>query len=264
MSHLVPTFAGQIRTSLKQSLSLAIVLPLIACNTTNSKIDQTITSSIPTKEVEHTSVAKQIDERSSSMGTEPVFFGYHPIKFGGSQTLEFNRMLLALEDENLLSPQCGPSPICNSKILREYRKTVKLGRYYELKRKLELVNRVVNETLEYREDISTGPEVDYWQTFSESVRTGVGDCEDFALVKHSLLLHMGVPKEDMFITVVKDKSMNVYHAILMVKTATDYYVLDNLTEGIWPDHLVMNYQPLYSLNADQSWTHGIKRAFNNS
>ncbi|MEO1141343.1 MAG: transglutaminase-like cysteine peptidase [Pseudomonadota bacterium] len=245
---------------IKQSLALAIMLPLFACKTTSSNIDQTITSSIPTKEVEYAYNAQPKEEPLPRKATEPKFFGYHPIKFGGSKTLEFNRQLMALEDDNLLSPSCGSSPACDSKILHDFRKAVNLGQDFELSRKLEYVNRVVNEAIEYREDITIRPDIDYWQSFSQSVRTGVGDCEDFALVKRSLLLRMGVPEEDMFITVVKDKRKDVYHAVLMVKTANDYYVLDNLNDAILPHYLVANYQPLYSLSAEQSWIHGIKRA----
>ncbi|WP_347310164.1 transglutaminase-like cysteine peptidase [Defluviimonas sp. SAOS-178_SWC] len=60
-----------------------------------------------------------------------------------------------------------------------------------------------------------------------------GDCEDFALAKKKQLIEAGVPPTSLLIATVLDRRRNP-HAVLVLRTATGDYVLDNLTNRILP------------------------------
>lgn len=60
-----------------------------------------------------------------------------------------------------------------------------------------------------------------------------GDCEDFALAKKKTLIEAGLPPASLLIATVLDRRRNP-HAVLVLRTATGDYVLDNLTGRILP------------------------------
>mgnify|MGYP001419278888 CR=1 FL=1 len=65
---------------------------------------------------------------------------------------------------------------------------------------------------------------------------GVGDCEDYVLLKRHLLMEDGIPASALLITVVR-KPDGEGHAVLTVRTDRGDLVLDNLTSTVklWSD-----------------------------
>lgn len=60
-----------------------------------------------------------------------------------------------------------------------------------------------------------------------------GDCEDFALVKKKTLIEAGLPPASLLIATVLDRQ-RAPHAVLVLRTGSGDYVLDNLTSRILP------------------------------
>jgi predicted transglutaminase-like cysteine proteinase len=61
--------------------------------------------------------------------------------------------------------------------------------------------------------------------------TGMGDCEDYVLLKRKLLIDAGWPRQALSITVVRDKKGDG-HAVLTVKTDRGDFILDNSEKKI--------------------------------
>lgn len=61
--------------------------------------------------------------------------------------------------------------------------------------------------------------------------TSAGDCEDYALLKKRYLQGLGVPADDLLITVLLDEK-NEGHAVLTVVTTKGDYILDNRRDEI--------------------------------
>lgn len=82
---------------------------------------------------------------------------------------------------------------------------------------LELVNVDVNTRIVYEAD---APNRDFWQPAAITEKLGTGDCEDYAILKSSLL-----PSAYSWnILLVYDETLKQQHAVLLVD---DKYVLDN-------------------------------------
>lgn len=64
-----------------------------------------------------------------------------------------------------------------------------------------------------------------------SVNVSAGDCEDFALTKRSRLIRAGIPAGALRMADVTT-AKGTRHAVLVVKTTSGDYVLDNLRGGI--------------------------------
>lgn len=115
------------------------------------------------------------------------------------------------------------------------------------------VNELVN-SYPYIEDKRNWGKTDYWQTPDEFLARG-GDCEDFAITKYAMLEALGVPEEQLRVTVVYDKDKSIPHTLLTVHDGGEVLVLDNQTPEIRGKDAGERYQPLYSINRHAWWRH---------
>ena len=61
--------------------------------------------------------------------------------------------------------------------------------------------------------------------------TGVGDCEDYVLLKHRWLVSAGLPRQALLVTVVTDLAGDG-HAVLTVHTDRGDFILDNTRDDV--------------------------------
>ncbi len=91
------------------------------------------------------------------------------------------------------------------------------------------VNRNVNRRIKPVTDKAHWGLVDRWE-FPDD---GMGDCEDFQLLKRRILVERGLPRRAMRMTVVIDE-LGEGHAVLVIRTNRGDYVLDNKTSSVLP------------------------------
>ena len=124
--------------------------------------------------------------------------------------------------------------------------------------KLDAVNRTVNRLITYRKDEAVYGDIDYWAKPAEILAGGVGDCEDFAILKMAALIEAGVPAQSISMVVLQDRSRNVFHAVLSVATQSGNFILDNLSSTVARDAAYRSYVPLYSFSTDRASIHGAR------
>ena len=93
------------------------------------------------------------------------------------------------------------------------------------------VNKRVNKSVRAMTDMDHLGTPDRWDLAED----GIGDCEDFQLLKRHLLAAAGLPKRAMRMTVVIDEK-GEGHAVLTLITDKGDLVLDNKTSQILPWH----------------------------
>jgi predicted transglutaminase-like cysteine proteinase len=126
--------------------------------------------------------------------------------------------------------------------------------------KLEAVNGYVNARVRFVDDRVQYGVADRWQVPSETLTRGRGDCEDFAIAKRAMLRAAGVPERDLYLVVLKDLSRRADHAVLVVRAAARFLVLDNGTDRIVDSSDVQDYKPMFTFAANgKSYTHGYRR-----
>jgi predicted transglutaminase-like cysteine proteinase len=126
--------------------------------------------------------------------------------------------------------------------------------------KLEAVNGYVNARVRFVDDLVQFGVADRWQVPSDTLARGRGDCEDFALAKRAMLRAAGVPDKDLYLVVLKDLSRRADHAVLVVRAAGRFLVLDNGTDRIVDSADVADYKPILTFAAyGRSFTHGYRR-----
>lgn len=125
---------------------------------------------------------------------------------------------------------------------------------------LAIVNRWANRRIEYAEDMSNYGARDYWATARETLRSGRGDCEDFAILKYQVLASLGFDRSQMFLTLARDLVRNADHAVLVVRLGDRHFMLDNATDTLLPADVNHDYRPTMSFNSESAWLHGYTTA----
>jgi predicted transglutaminase-like cysteine proteinase len=102
--------------------------------------------------------------------------------------------------------------------------------------KLRAINRV-NEIFAAQTDWSTWGQADYWASACETLVKGRGDCEQFAMLKYSLALAMGISKRNLRLGTVKtgrgEKHMILFYFPTklgnqpLAVNVQESYILDN-------------------------------------
>ena len=119
--------------------------------------------------------------------------------------------------------------------------------------KLKRVNQFFNQW-PYRTDMEAWGQSDYWANPKEFISKS-GDCEDYAITKYYALKDLGIPVEDMRITVLNDSIRGLEHAVLAVDVDGTTYILDNVSNLILADTKLKHYKPYFSVNENFRWVH---------
>jgi predicted transglutaminase-like cysteine proteinase len=91
------------------------------------------------------------------------------------------------------------------------------------------INRAVDLAIKPTSDEAQWGVADRWSAPFETLRSGRGDCEDYAIVKYVALLEAGLSEDDMKIVILKRVFPNEDHAVLAVRVDGNWLILDNRT-----------------------------------
>jgi predicted transglutaminase-like cysteine proteinase len=121
------------------------------------------------------------------------------------------------------------------------------------------VNRWVNQSIAYRADSPRLHGGDYWADASQTLQARRGDCEDIAILKYQALLSLGIEPGNMYLTIARDLVRHADHALLVVKHAGRFYLLDDSTDDLLDGSLANDYRPILSFG-EGKWLHGLPAA----
>lgn len=96
-------------------------------------------------------------------------------------------------------------------------------------RLIQTINRRVNAEIQPITDMDHWGMVERWDIPTD----GMGDCEDYVLLKRRRLVQAGLPARALRATVVVDPA-GEGHAVLMLRTDRGDYILDNKRDSILP------------------------------
>ncbi|MBB3990563.1 transglutaminase-like cysteine peptidase [Croceicoccus naphthovorans] len=126
-----------------------------------------------------------------------------------------------------------------------------------LEKRIARVNAWVNARVAFTDDAKLYGKTDYWATASETLSRGKGDCEDYAIAKMELLAGLGVPRDDMYLTIARDLVRRADHAVLIVKIEGRSVMLDNASDALLDGDVANDYRPILSFSADKRFLHGF-------
>ena len=118
----------------------------------------------------------------------------------------------------------------------------------DVRTRVEIINRNVNQAIRYVSDIEQHGVVDLWSSPLETLAAGIGDCEDYAIAKFALLQDAGIPEQDLRILLVRDTAVRQDHAVLAVRIDRGWLVLDNRRSGLSEASGLPYFMPLFAID----------------
>jgi predicted transglutaminase-like cysteine proteinase len=108
--------------------------------------------------------------------------------------------------------------------------------------KLQLINKV-NKLFESASDLQVWSKNEYWATVCETLAKGLGDCEQYAMLKYSLAEAMGISERKIRLGVVKTQAGEGHMVLLYFPTQLyspnpmpvnlqEAFVLDNRNSSV--------------------------------
>jgi predicted transglutaminase-like cysteine proteinase len=149
------------------------------------------------------------------------------------------------DKETLAACRSGDRPCPTA--ARRFLSIVENGRQRQGRALLGEINRAINLSIRPMSDLAQYGVEDYWASPLESLGSGAGDCEDYAIAKYVALEESGIAPADLQLEIVRDIEHQATHAVVEVRYKDEWLILDNRML------LIMNteqthYYPLLTLD----------------
>jgi predicted transglutaminase-like cysteine proteinase len=179
------------------------------------------------------------------MDTVPLFGGNLFEKWSRAQA-EITRELEALN-------RCRASDTCTADAQRLIDFSAE-GAARNGRARVGLINRAVDLAIVPASDETQWGVPDHWSAPFETIRSGRGDCEDYAIIKYAALLEAGIPSDDVKIVILKNAFPNEDHAVLAARVDGEWLILDNRTLTLVRDMDLTRATPEFVLDRE-----GVRR-----
>jgi predicted transglutaminase-like cysteine proteinase len=137
----------------------------------------------------------------------------------------------------------GPCPAA----ARRFLSVIEQGRKRQGRALLGEINRAINLSIRPMSDLAQYGVEDYWASPLESLSSGAGDCEDYAIAKYVALEESGVAPDALQLEIVRDVEHQATHAVVEVRYKDEWLILDNRTLRI-VNADETHYYPLLALD----------------
>jgi predicted transglutaminase-like cysteine proteinase len=152
-----------------------------------------------------------------------------------------------LSDEETLAA-CRSGAIGCSQAAERFLSIVELGRKYQERARLGWINRAVNLRIKPMSDWTQYGFIDFWASPLQTLASGAGDCEDYAIVKYAALRELGIAPRDLRLVIVQDSMRQTQHAVLAVREENEWLILDNRTMVMLAAEQARHYYPLFVMD----------------
>lgn len=151
-----------------------------------------------------------------------------------------------LADEKTIAACRLDQTVC-SPAARRLLSLMESGGGNELRIQLGKINRAVNLAIRPASDWAQYGYADFWASPLQTLASGAGDCEDYAIVKYVALRAVGIAETDLRLMIVRDDRHQTEHAVVAVRDGQDWLILDNRTMFIVNADDAAYYNPLFVL-----------------
>jgi predicted transglutaminase-like cysteine proteinase len=155
----------------------------------------------------------------------------------------------AIDEEAGTLAQCRHNvERCSSSAALRFLAMIDEAQKWAGREKLDAVNRMMNSAIVYTSDLAQHGVADLWSAPLETLASGRGDCEDYAIAKYVLLRESGVATQDLRLLLVRDRSIGQDHAVLAVREADHWLILDNRWTALTDSSEARHLTPLFAID----------------
>ena len=135
------------------------------------------------------------------------------------------------------------------------------GQAREGRARIGVINRAINLAIKPMSDLAQWGVADRWSAPLETLSSGRGDCEDYAIAKYVALAEAGIGEDDLRLVIVRDLSVAEDHAILAVRANEKWLLLDNRRLALLEDNELRQVQPLFMRSIARALGNSCRAAF---
>lgn len=161
--------------------------------------------------------ALAFDEFSSDLVSQPR----------SSSAVKWRLVQIQMSDDAARLAACRADAEACSIEDRRFEQIVDAARARDGLARIGEVNRAVNMMIRPVSDLRRFGVRDHWSAPLETLQAGIGDCEDYALLKYLALREAGFAEDDLQILIVRDPILRADHAVVVVRHDNRWIVLDN-------------------------------------
>ncbi|HEX5472924.1 MAG TPA: transglutaminase-like cysteine peptidase [Lacipirellulaceae bacterium] len=184
--------------------------------------------------------------RDAGAPNEP--FGLPTVAPRGEISLKWRELQSRIDVDMEAVANCRVHATACSQAIRRFLSIVELGKGQEGRRQLGWINRAVNLSISPMSDWAQYGYADVWASPLQTLRSGAGDCEDYATVKYAVLRELGFSTNDLRLVILQDSKLQVEHAVVAVRYEGKWSILDNRTMAILDTEQTQNYRALFALD----------------
>ena len=183
----------------------------------------------------------------SSVLAEPFGLSTVPVASGEVST-KWHGVEADIRAENDILSLCRASAELCPAAARSFLAIVAQGRTQTGRARIGIINRAINLAIRPTSDLAQWGVIDRWSAPLDTLTTGLGDCEDYAIAKYVALTEAGVAAEDVRLVIVRDLGVGGDHAVVATRLDGDWIILDNRWLMLVKDSEMRRMIPMFVLD----------------
>src|ERR1700685_3031548 len=179
----------------------------------------------------------------------PDLFGLNSVAVARGEILtKWNRVTADIAADRDVLRRCREAaetcPASAQKLLA----VIAEGQAREGRARIGTINRSINLAIKPMSDLAQWGVIDRWSGPLETLSSGRGDCEDYAIAKYVALGEAGFSENDLRLVIVRDLGFGEDHEILAVRDSEKWLLLDNRRLVLVEDGELQRGGPLVALD----------------
>jgi predicted transglutaminase-like cysteine proteinase len=158
----------------------------------------------------------------------------------GSLVESWNTVREHIRLDDLIVASCNSGNAGDCAAAGELMRIVEDARRYQGRTMIAHINRSIN--------LAIKPSDGRWSSVLDILKSGSGDCRDYAIAKYAALLKAGVPPDRLRLIIVHKTGSPEYHMVAGVFEDGQWLLLDNLTMLLVKDTDRRDYAPNFVLD----------------
>jgi predicted transglutaminase-like cysteine proteinase len=184
---------------------------------------------------------------------EPFGLRVEPVTTG--QVLDkWNGLVADIRAENEILARCRKDASHCPAAAQKFLDVVAIGRAYDGRARIGIINRAINLAIRPTSDLVQWGIADRWSAPLETLASGRGDCEDYAIAKYVALRETGLAGNDVRLIIVRDLASGEDHAVVAARVEAKWIMLDNRRLTLLEDDAMPHVLPLFAFDDG-----GVKR-----
>ena len=180
---------------------------------------------------------------------EPFGLDARPVT-GGEILTKWSGVVADIRAESDILTRCRQAVDTCPAAAQKFLAVIAEGRAREGRARIGVINRAINLAIRPTSDLAQWGVADRWSAPLETLATGRGDCEDYAIAKYVALTEAGVSADDVKLIIVRDLAVAEDHAVVAARLDDKWIVLDNRRLTLLEDSDMPHVLPLFVLGHD--------------